>query len=56
MTAPGWTNRTLWTGGNLDTLRGMNAGPVELNCRAPPFNSNRSYVVPIGSETAGAAF
>ena len=51
-----WHNRTLWTGDNLDILRGMNAEAVDLIYLDPPFNSNRTYAAPIGSEAAGAAF
>ena len=51
-----WSNRTLWTGDNLDIMRGMNSGTVDLIYLDPPFNSNRDYSAPIGSEAAGAAF
>ena len=51
-----WTNRTLWTGDNLDIMRGMNSESVDLIYLDPPFNSNRDYSAPIGSEAAGAAF
>ena len=51
-----WSNRTLWTGDNLDIMRGMNSGTVDLIYLDPPFNSNRGYAAPIGSEAAGAAF
>ena len=53
---PNWQNRTLWTGDNLDILRGMNSDCVDLIYLDPPFNSNRTYSAPIGSEAAGAAF
>ncbi len=53
---PNWTNRTLWTGDNLDILRGMNSDSVDLIYLDPPFNSNQTYSAPIGSEAAGAAF
>ena len=53
---PNWSNRTLWTGDNLDIMRGMNSGTVDLIYLDPPFNSNRDYAAPIGSEAAGAAF
>ena len=56
MTQANWQNRTLWTGDNLDILRGMNAASVDLIYLDPPFNSNRNYAAPIGSEAAGAAF
>ncbi len=53
---PNWVNRTLWTGDNLDILRGMNSASVDLIYLDPPFNSNRDYEAPIGSKAAGAAF
>lgn len=59
MTAPGrpnFRNRTVWTGDNLDILRGMNSESVELVYLDPPFNSNKTYSAPIGSKAAGAAF
>ena len=46
----------MWTGDNLDIMRGMNSESVELIYLDPPFNSNRNYAAPIGSEAAGAAF
>ena len=51
-----FTNRTLWTGDNLDIMRGINSESVDLIYLDPPFNSNRNYAAPIGSEAAGAAF
>ena len=30
MTSPNFANRTLWTGDNLDILRGMNSECVDL--------------------------
>ena len=53
---PNWKNQTLWTGDNLDIMRGMNADSVDLIYLDPPFNSNRDYAAPIGSAAAGAAF
>ena len=49
-------NHTLWTGDNLPILRGLNSESVDLIYLDPPFNSNRDYAAPIGSEAAGAAF
>ena len=46
----------MWTGDNLDIMRGMNSESVDLIYLDPPFNSNRTYSSPIGSEAAGAAF
>ena len=51
-----FANRTVWTGDNLDILRGMNSESVDLIYLDPPFNSNRNYAAPVGSKAAGAAF
>ena len=56
MSEPNFTNRTVWTGDNLDILRGMNAESVDLIYLDPPFNSNKDYAAPVGSDAAGAAF
>ena len=48
--------RTIWTGDNLDILRGLNSETIDLIYLDPPFNSNRTYSAPIGSRAAGAAF
>ena len=56
MNQPNWVNRTMWTGDNLDIMRGMNSESVDLIYLDPPFNSNQDYAAPIGSEAAGAAF
>ena len=53
---PNWQNRTMWTGEKLDIMRGMNSASVDLIYLDPPFNSNRTYLAPIGSEAAGAEF
>ena len=56
MGTPNFANRTLWTGDNLDILRGMNSECVDLIYLDPPFNSNRDYEAPVGSKAAGAFF
>ena len=56
MPDPNFVNRTVWTGDNLDVLRGINSECVDLIYLDPPFNSNRQYAAPIGSKAAGAAF
>ena len=56
MTKSNVTNRTIFTGDNLRVLRGLNEDSVDLIYLDPPFNSNRDYSAPIGSEAAGAAF
>ena len=49
-------NRTIWTGDNLEIMRGMNSESVDLIYLDPPFNSNANYAAPVGSKAAGAAF
>jgi len=49
-------NRTIFEGDNLHILRGIDTESVDLIYLDPPFNSNRNYSAPIGSEAAGAAF
>ena len=56
MNKPNWKNRTIWTGDNLEIIRGMNSGTVDLIYLDPPFNSNKNYSAPIGSKAAGAGF
>jgi len=56
MPEPNFANRTIWTGDNLEILRGMNSATVDLIYLDPPFNSNRTYEAPVGSQAAGAAF
>ena len=56
MVAPNFTDKTIWTGDNLDILRGMNSETVDLIYLDPPFNSNKNYEAPVGSKAAGAAF
>ena len=51
-----FADRTIWTRDNLDILRGLNSASVGLIYLDPPFNSNRNYAAPVGSEAAGAAF
>ncbi len=53
---PNFANRTIWTGDNLDILRGLNSECVDLIYLDPPFNSNQDYSAPVGSKAAGAAF
>ena len=57
MTMPAnFVDKTIWTGDNLDILRGLNSDSVDLIYLDPPFNSNRDYAAPVGSKAAGAAF
>ena len=51
-----WANKTIWTGDNLEVMRGMNSESVDLIYLDPPFNSKTDYAAPIGSQAAGAAF
>lgn len=56
MAEQNWANRTLWTGDNLDILRGLNSESVGLVYLDPPFNSNSHYQAPLGSTAEGAEF
>ena len=56
MAAANFADKTIWTGDNLDILRGLNSECVDLVYLDPPFNSNRDYAAPVGSAAAGAAF
>ena len=42
-TAVNWKNRTLFIGDNLDVMRAMNSGTIDLIYLDPPFNSKRLY-------------
>ena len=44
-----WQHRAMWTGGNLDIIRGINSELIDLIYLDPPFNSNRNYAASIGS-------
>ena len=50
------SNRTIFCNDNLHILRGLDSNAIDLIYLDPPFNSNRNYSAPIGSEAAGAAF
>ena len=56
MALPNWQNRTVWTANNLMIMRGMDSETVDLVYLDPPFNSNRNYAAPDGSQAEGAAF
>ena len=43
MGTPNFANRTLFHGDNLNFLRGMNSGTVQLIATDPPFNKNRDF-------------
>ncbi len=46
-------NRTIFSNDNLPVLRGIDTESVDLIYLDPPFNSNRNYAAPIGSDAAG---
>lgn len=56
MAEANWANRTIWTGDNLDVMRGMNDESIDLIYLDPPFNSKQDYAAPVGSKAAGAEF
>ena len=51
-----FVNRTLYHGDNLDFLRGMNSGTVNLIATDPPFNKSRDFHATPDSLAAGAQF
>ena len=56
MSKPNFAAKTVWTGDNIEIMRGMNSECVDMIYLDPPFNSNADYAAPIGSKAAGAAF
>ena len=44
-----FADKTVWTGDNLDILRGLNSASVDLIYLDPPFNSNHNCAAPVGS-------
>ncbi len=46
MAKPNWKNQTIWTGDNLEIMRGMNGESVDLIYLDPPFNSKANYAAP----------
>lgn len=51
-----FANRTLYHGDNLDFLRGMNSGTVNLIATDPPFNKSRDFHATPDSLAVGASF
>ena len=49
-------NRHIFIKDNLEVLRAFDDESVDLIYLDPPFNSNKNYGAPIGSEAAGAHF
>lgn len=56
MTDRNFANRTLYHGDNLDFLRGMNSGTVNLIATDPPFNKNRDFHATPDTLARGASF
>lgn len=55
-TQPNWENRTLFHGDNLDVLRAMNSGTVDLIATDPPFNKGKDFHATPESLASGAKF
>ena len=51
-----FANRTLYHGDNLNFLRGMNSGTVNLIATDPPFNKSRDFHATPNSLAKGASF
>ena len=56
MTKANFLSRTIYTGDNLNVLRGFNTGSVDLIYLDPPFNSNRRHAAAPESQASGALF
>ena len=54
MTKPNFADKTIWTGDNLDIMRGMNSESVDLIYLAPPFNSNQRPAQPLATADEGS--
>lgn len=54
--SPNWENRTLFHADNLDIMREMNSGSVNLIATDPPFNKGRDFHATPNSLAAGAKF
>ncbi len=49
-------NRTIFCRDNLEILRGIYSGTIDLIYLDPPFNKNKDFTAPIGSTAEGANF
>jgi len=49
-------NRTIFCDDNLDVLREINSGCIDLIYLDPPFNKNKRFTAPIGSSAEGTEF
>ncbi len=49
-------NRTIFCKDNLEVLRGMNTGSIDLIYLDPPFNKKKTFTAPITSTAKGASF
>ena len=49
-------DKTIFCYDNLDILRGINSACVDLMYLDPPFNKNRKFSAPLGSDAAGQSF
>ena len=56
MSDANFASGTIWASDNLPVMRGMNSDCVDLIYLDPPFNSNRVYAAPVGSQAADASF
>lgn len=53
---PNFENRTLFHGDNLDFLRSINTGTIDLIATDPPFNKGRDFHATPDSLADGASF
>lgn len=56
MTESNIPNRTIFCKDNLDVMHGINSNCIDLIYLDPPFNKNKKFTAPIGSQAEGAGF
>ena len=49
-------NRTFYQGDNIDFMRGINGGSVDLIATDPPFQSGADYIATEGTGAAGSYY
>ena len=49
-------NRSIFCRDNIDVLKGINSGCIDLIYLDPPFNKKKVFAAPIGSSAEGASF
>ena len=51
-----FSDKTIWTGDNLDVMRGLDSASVDLIYADPPFNARSNFAASAGSAFVGPSF